>query len=145
MRKDKNLQEIIKNINVIKWAHLQIGKDCIIENNNKLVQIMNTDDEGHLYFFATVVFQNTKELKQKFYANLDFEDKASPQKFLLSGYVCTAENNFETSALSQLVQVENLLLFKFKILNVEITKFGIEYKASSSSITNLLNNFWKNS
>ncbi len=144
MANDKNLQPVIENINKIKWGYLKIEKNSIIASSNKLIQIMNTDEEGHLYFFATVAPQTNSPFNKRYYASLSFNNKTSPQKITLSGYVCAAltPNNFTNN---KIVSEQEIFLFKYKIMEVEITEFtASENNIQPYSISNLLTSFRKN-
>ncbi len=144
MVNDKNLQPVIENINKIKWGYLKIEKDSIIASSNKLIQIMNSDEKGNLYFFATVSPETNGPFNKRYYASLSFNDKTSPQKISLSGYVCAAStpNNFPNN---KLISAQEFLLFKFKIMQVEITEFNTsENNTQPYSFSNFLTSFWKN-
>lgn len=142
----KNLQPILNNINKIKWGHFQIEYGSIIEASNKLVQIVTTDNEGHLYFFATVALECVNNnLQQKFYANLTFEDKKYPKKIQVSGYVCDTNKNLTANEKYQSGIEKNILLFKFKIMKVEVTDFIENDDTSIFPFSNFFNFVWKKS
>lgn len=139
MANDKNLQSVLEQINTIKWGHLQIEKDSLIDPNNKIVQIMNTDDKGYVYFFASIASKKYYSFHKKYYARLSFDDKATPQKVALSGYVCSVEAPL-IEGFAKIQVEEKLYLFKFKIMKIEIIDYRNDMNTiSQNSFAKLLN------
>ena len=134
MAKHNNIENLISNIQDLKWGRLKIERNNITKNNNQFVQVINTDAEGHLYFVLSSTESNDQNPEKKYYANLIFEDKSELLRYQLSGYACKEVANSE----------DEFSVIKFKIMQVEITDFKLEEKSQPQPIfSNILNLFWK--
>ncbi len=145
MKKANSIDAVIKNIESIKWGRLKIERNSIIESNDQFIQIIKSDEDGHLYFFVSGSGNSEVAVEQKYYANLIFEDKPEEIRIQISGYVYSVANNFEIDITIN-SRERNYLLLKFKIMQVEFIDFKLEEKNKTQPIlSNLLNLFRKNS
>ena len=52
---------------------------------NNIIQIVKTDEGGNLYFFTSCLNLQASSLERKFYSSVEFFDKLTCSKYLLSG------------------------------------------------------------
>ncbi len=110
---------------------------------NNIIQIVKTDDEGNIYFFTSCTNLQASSLEKKFYSSVEFFDKRSSARSVLSGIAeivdkdeaLFSKTNYSSSVSGQIVFV------KMHVKHAEVTS---PKPNNESSIWNRAKSIWSN-
>lgn len=110
---------------------------------NNIIQIIKTDDGGNIYFFTSCINLQASSLEKKFYSSIEFFDKRSSGRTILSG-VAEIVNKDEAlfSKTNYSPSVSNQIVFvKMHVKHAEVT---LPKSSNESSIWNCAKTIWSN-
>ncbi len=121
----------------------EINSELLLPNN--IIQVLRTDNDGHIWFFTSCNGRQAANINKTFYAYLDFHKRGTDSRLLINGVAFIVD---EASDVEELIQQSNysktvapsLVLVKMKIMQAEYFE-GHETQKSSSWKERLFNSF----
>ena len=115
---DSNLKFIKEKINLIKVGIFRPEADSVLQMHSNVVQIINVDDEGYVWFQTTCKNFVIQDLGKKLFAYLDFNSKGFNSRLVISG---SAEIVEELNVSGS----DHSVLVKLKIVNAESINYSM--------------------
>ncbi|MEO6539351.1 MAG: pyridoxamine 5'-phosphate oxidase family protein [Ferruginibacter sp.] len=119
---DKNLQFLKEKINDIKIALFRSELNPGLQLPNNIVQTLNVDDEGTVWFFTSCNGNHVENIDRPFYAYLSYQKKGTGCRLQVSGKACIVKNDDAGIFSMQDYSKGNygrLVLVKMKIMQAE--------------------------
>jgi len=118
----EHLNFITNKVKQIKTALFKsdINSELLLPNN--IIEILQVDADGHIWFFTSCNGRYAKNIKPQFYAYLDFYKKQTGSRLQINGHALVVEDENDSfisiSNYSKLVS-DSLVLVKMKIVQAE--------------------------
>ncbi len=119
---DENLTFLKHKIREIKIALFksEINSELTLPNN--IIQVLQVDDHGHVWFLTSCCREQAKNIDPSFYAYLDFYKKGTDCRLQVSGRAVIVEDDdktFLTMSNYSSGIASRLVLVKMKIMQAE--------------------------
>ncbi len=115
---DTNLKFIKEKIELIKVGIFRPEADSFLQMQNNVVQIINVDTAGNVWFETTCKNFMAQDMGRKIFAYLDFNSKGFSSRLVISG---SAEIVEELSSNT----TSHSVLIKLKIVNAECVNYEL--------------------
>ncbi len=119
---DSNLVFLKERISDIKVALFKSEMNSEIQLPNNVINTLQVDNEGNIWFFTSCTGDYAKCLTRSFYAYLDYYKKGTDCRIRVSGKATIAEDDddaFLTMSHYSKSTVGRLVLVKMKIMQAE--------------------------
>lgn len=119
---DENLHFLKSKISEIKFAIFKSEINSELQLPNNIIQVLQVDDEGQVWFLTSCKHNQKLEINPSFYAYLDFHKKGTDCKLQICGKAEIVEDqdeSFLSKSNYSKSTVNQLLLIKMKIIQAE--------------------------
>ena len=113
------ITEKIKQIKIALFKS-EINSELMLPNN--IVQVLQVDDSGYIWFFTSCTGKQAKSINRTFYSYLDFHKKGTDSQLRINGPATIVEDendNFISISNYSKSVASSLVLVKMKIMQAE--------------------------
>lgn len=136
------LRNKIKEIRIARFTS-EINSELSLPNN--VIETIQTDGEGNIYFFTSCNGNYAGQINLPFYAYLDYHKKNTDNRLRISGKAVIVKEDTEVAS-SEIaghgIHSRSIVLVKMKIMQAEYTGDPIREDTWARKIKSTINHFF---